>query len=101
MEKTAYAILLFLAILWLLAVIAGLIVAFPYGLLGLLGLLALGLLFSKAVKERMANKEDAHYSNTVDFDYFTGGSRTPCLRYRSKASQAGQIEYPLRPWLRE
>ncbi|MFQ5803218.1 MAG: hypothetical protein ACE5JQ_10020 [Candidatus Methylomirabilales bacterium] len=66
MEKAAYAILMFLAILWLFAMIAGLIAAFPYGVLGLLGLLAIGLLFAKVVKERMASKEDEHYSKTVD-----------------------------------
>lgn len=66
MEKAAYAILLFLALLWLLAMIAGLIVAFPYGLLGLLGMLAIGLLFAKVVRERITSKEDEHYSKTVD-----------------------------------
>ena len=66
MEKAAYAILLLLASLWLLAMVAGLIAAFPYGLLGLLGLLAMGLLFAKVVKERITSKEDEHYSKTVD-----------------------------------
>ncbi|MFQ5853979.1 MAG: hypothetical protein ACE5JU_25750 [Candidatus Binatia bacterium] len=66
MEKTAYAILFCLASLWLVAMIAGLIAAFPFGVLGLLGLLAIGLLFTKALKERIASKEDEHYSKTVD-----------------------------------
>lgn len=66
MEKAAYAILLFLALLWLLAMTAGLIVAFPYGLLGLLGMLAIGLLFAKVIRERITSKEDEHYSKTVD-----------------------------------
>ncbi len=66
MEKAAYAILLFLATLWLLAMIAGLIAAFPFGLLGLLGLVAIGLLFAKVVKERIASREDQHYSKTVE-----------------------------------
>lgn len=66
MEKTAYAILLVIAGLWLLAIVAGFIAAFPYGILGLLVVVAIGLLFVKVLRERLANKEDDHYSKTVD-----------------------------------
>lgn len=66
MEKTAYAILLLLAGLWLTAMVAGMIAAFPFGLLGLVGLLALGLLFIKVLRERLANAEDDHYEKNVD-----------------------------------
>jgi len=66
MEKAAYAILLGLAVLWLLAVIAGMIAAFPFGILGLLAIVAVGLLFIKVLRERLANKEDDHYSRHVD-----------------------------------
>jgi len=43
MEKAAYAILALVAVAWLVAVLAGLIAAFPYGLPGLLALFAIGL----------------------------------------------------------
>jgi len=66
MEKIAYAILLGLAVLWLLAVVAGMIAAFPFGILGLLAIVAIGLLFIKVLRERLANKEDDHYSRHVD-----------------------------------
>ena len=66
MEKTAYAILLALAALWLVAMIAGLIAAFPYGLLGLLALIAVGLLLIKVLRERIASAEDDYYSKHVD-----------------------------------
>lgn len=65
-EKTAYAILLGLAALWLIAMIAGMVAAFPFGILGLLGLTALGLLLIKVVRERMANTDDDYYSKNVD-----------------------------------
>ena len=66
MEKAAYAILLGLAVLWLLAIVAGMVAAFPYGVLGLLAVVAVGLLFIKVLRERLANKEDDHYSRHVD-----------------------------------
>ncbi|MCB1053553.1 MAG: hypothetical protein KDC71_23320 [Acidobacteria bacterium] len=66
MKYVAWGILLVLAILWLLAIITGMIVAFPFGLIGLLGLFAMGLLFAKVLKERMENKEDDYYDKHVD-----------------------------------
>lgn len=66
MEKTAYAILLILAGLWLLAMVGGMIAAFPFGIIGLLVLLAFGLLFAKVVRERLASKEDDYYAKNVE-----------------------------------
>ncbi len=66
MEKVAYAILLVLAGLWLLAMIGGMIAAFPLGILGLLVLVAFGLLFAKVLRERMASEEDDYYSKTIE-----------------------------------
>lgn len=66
MEKTAYVILLGLAALWLVAMIVGMIAAFPFGILGLLGLLAVGLLLIKVLRERLANRDDDYYSKNVD-----------------------------------
>ncbi|MCP4327512.1 MAG: hypothetical protein GY791_03640 [Alphaproteobacteria bacterium] len=65
-ERIAYAILIGLAVIWLVAIIAGSIAAWPYGVLGLLALLAVGLLFVKVVRERLASREDDYYSKNVD-----------------------------------
>lgn len=66
MEKTAYALLLAVAVLWLIAMLAGMIAAFPFGLIGLVVIVAVGLLFIKVLRERLASKEDDYYANNVD-----------------------------------
>ncbi len=66
MEKTAYALLLGVAALWLIAMLVGMIAAFPVGLIGLVVIVAVGLLFIKVLRERLANKEDDYYANNVD-----------------------------------
>ncbi len=66
MEKLGYAILSGLAVLWLLGMVAGMIAAFPWGLTGLVALLAIGLLFAKVLQDRLASKEDDYYSKNVD-----------------------------------
>jgi len=66
MEKIGYILLGIVAICWIAAVIIGVIVAFPVGLVGLVAIIGIGFLFAKVVKDRLENKEDDHYSNTVD-----------------------------------
>ncbi len=66
MEKVAYGILLALVALWLILIVAGTIAAFPVGLLGLVGIVAIGLLFAKVVRERLANRDDDYYAKNVD-----------------------------------
>ena len=66
MENIGYILLGIVAIIWLLAVIVGVIVAFPFGLIGLIAILGIGFLFAKVIKDRLENKEDDHYANTVD-----------------------------------
>ncbi len=66
MEAVGYAILLGLAILWIIGMIAGMIAAFPVGLIGLVALLGIGLLFIKVLKERLSSPEDDYYSKNVD-----------------------------------
>ncbi len=66
MEKTAYALLLALALVWLLALVGGMIALFPFGLLGLAAIVALGLLFIKVLRERLKSREDDHYDRNVD-----------------------------------
>jgi len=38
----------------------------PFGLIGLVLLAAVGLLLAKALRDRMKNAEDDHYSRNVD-----------------------------------
>lgn len=66
MVKTAWGILAFLALLWLLGMVVGMVAAFPIGLLGLLALVAVGLLFLKVLGDRLDNEEDDYYSKNVD-----------------------------------
>ena len=66
MEKTGYALLAILAIVWIGVVVGGLVMAFPYGLIGLVGILGIGFLLVKVISDRLKNKEDDHYSDNVD-----------------------------------
>jgi hypothetical protein len=65
MEKIAYVILLVIAVLWIIAVIIGFVAIFPAGIIGLILVIAIGLLFIKVLKERFANKEDDYYDKNV------------------------------------
>ena len=66
MEKTAYIILVVVAALWIIALLVGMIAAFPFGIIGLLAIVGFGLLFIKALADRLGNKEDDYYSKNVD-----------------------------------
>ncbi len=66
MERIGYVLLSLVAAGWLIAILAGMIVAFPFGLIGLVIILGLGFLFAKVVKDRLGNKEDDYYSKNVD-----------------------------------
>ncbi|HDN58750.1 MAG TPA: hypothetical protein ENF20_02200 [Candidatus Marinimicrobia bacterium] len=65
MEKIAYAILLIVLISLVIAMLAGLIALLPYGLPALVLITGFGLLFTKALKERLQSKEDNYYSKNV------------------------------------
>ena len=65
MEKTAYIIIGVLFVMWLGAILWGIVAAMPYGLIGLAAIVAAGLFFTKALKDRMANKEDDYYDKNV------------------------------------
>lgn len=64
-EKVGYTFLGAIAILYLIALIVGMITVFPYGLLGLVALVGVGVLLVKVLKERLANREDDYYSRNV------------------------------------
>lgn len=65
MKVLGYTLLSLVAVMWLIAMVAGLIAAFPYGLVGLLAIAGLGALFIHVIAERLRNKEDTHYDRTV------------------------------------
>ena len=66
METIAYIILGVLAVLYVAVLIFGLIAALPWGLVGLVAMLAFGLLFIKVVIQRLQSSEDDYYEENVD-----------------------------------
>lgn len=64
-EKIGYLCIGIVAVLYVVAMIAGMIAAFPFGLIGLVVFLGVGVLLVKVVKERLANREDDYYSKNV------------------------------------
>ena len=66
MEKAGYILLLIVVLIWLLAMILGMVAALPYGIIGLAAIVGIGLLFAKVVRERLASKEDDYYSENVE-----------------------------------
>ena len=65
-EKVGYSLLALVAVVYLVAMLVGMIAAFPIGILGLLVLIGIGVLLLKVVKERRNNSEDDYYDKTVD-----------------------------------
>jgi hypothetical protein len=65
-EKVGYLCLGIVAVCYLIAMFVGMIAAFPLGLIGLIALVGIGALLLKVIRERLANAEDDHYTETVD-----------------------------------
>ena len=65
-EKVAYALLGFVSLLYLAVMVAGLIAALPWGIVGLVVIVGFGLLLIKVIRERIHNREDDYYSKNVD-----------------------------------
>lgn len=65
MEKTAYGILILVAVFWLVAMIREMVAIWPDGVIGLVAIVALGMLFIKVLKERLAAAKDDRYSKDV------------------------------------
>ena len=66
MEYLGYFFLAIVVIIWIIAMIVGMIVAFPFGIIGLVAITGIGLLLIKVITDRLQNKEDDHYSENVD-----------------------------------
>ena len=66
MENIGYFLIAIVAFIWVVAMIGGMIVAYPAGIIGLILILGLGFLFARVIKDRLSNKEDDYYSENVD-----------------------------------
>jgi len=65
MEKTAYIILIIVTIVWIIAWIVGMFENVWLGIIGLATIIGLGLLFIKALTDRLESKKDDKYSRDV------------------------------------
>ena len=65
MEKTGYIILIMVAIIWIIAWIVGMFENIWLGIIGLVTIVGLGLLFIKALTDRLASEKDDKYSRDV------------------------------------
>lgn len=66
LERFGYVALGSVAILYVFAMVIGMLSAMPYGLIGIVLLLGVGSLVIKVSKERLENKEDDYYSDKVE-----------------------------------
>lgn len=66
MEKIGYIILIIVTIAWIVAWIVGMFENVWLGIIGLVTLIGLGLLFIKALTDRLASKKDDKYSRDVE-----------------------------------
>ena len=66
MEKTAYIILIIVTITWIIAWIIGMFENVWIGSIGLVALVGLGLLFIKALSDRMKSSKNDKYSKDVE-----------------------------------
>jgi len=65
MEKMGYIILMIVTIVWIIAWIVGMFENIWLGVIGLATIVGLGLLFIKALTDRLASKKDDKYSKEV------------------------------------
>lgn len=65
MEKIGYLLLGIVFIIWLFGIIIGMIVAIPWGIIGLIAIIGIGLLFMQVLSDRLSNKEDDYYEKNV------------------------------------
>ena len=65
MEKMGYVILMIVTIAWIIAWIVGMFENIWLGIIGLVTIVGLGLLFIKALTDRLVSKKDDKYSRDV------------------------------------
>lgn len=52
-------------VLYLIAVLAGMIAAWPWGLVGLIGIAFVGILLGGVIRQRLNDPDDAHYTRNI------------------------------------
>ncbi len=66
LEKIALILIGLVVLAYITMLTIGMIMAFPFGLLGLLLLALVGFLFVKVLLDRLSNQEDNYYAKNVD-----------------------------------
>ena len=66
LDTIALGLVVTLAIAWLAFALAGLVSAWPYGLIGFVVLGVIGYLIYGVIKQKMENAEDDFYEKNVD-----------------------------------
>ncbi|MBN2328356.1 MAG: hypothetical protein JXR73_14520 [Candidatus Omnitrophica bacterium] len=66
MESIGYFLIGIAALCWMGLMFFGMLKAFPWGVIGLIGIIGVGILFMKVFVERVDNQEDDYYSHNVD-----------------------------------
>ena len=65
LEKIGYGLLAIVLVAYLVAILVGMIAAWPIGIFGFIAIAGFGALFIKVLKERLANSEDDYYSKNI------------------------------------
>ena len=65
LEKIGYIFLGIVFVIYIGAILVGMITAWPFGIIGFCILAGVGALFIKVLRERLNNREDDHYSKNV------------------------------------
>jgi len=65
LEKIGFSLLAIVFALYVIVLLVGMVAAFPYGLIGLIAFIGVGLLFVQVVRDRLNNEEDDYYSKNV------------------------------------
>ena len=65
-EKVGYTCLGIVALCYILAMLVGVVALGPAGIIGFVAIVGIGALLIKVIRERLANREDDHYADTVD-----------------------------------
>lgn len=66
LEKLGYVCLGVVAVCYAVAMLVGMLAAFPFGIIGLIAIVGIGALLMKVIRERRRNSEDDYYSKTVE-----------------------------------
>ena len=65
LEKIGYGLLAIVLVAYLVAILVGMIAAWPIGIFGFIAIAGFGALFIKVLKERLENSEDDYYSKNI------------------------------------